>query len=687
MASNSDSDSEDFELDVENEFVRKQLQSGVDLRDYAANVESQLRETNQFVVSDCVKRAEELAELHDQLKECDNVFGNLESMLTSFLDELGTISVDMKRLQNESVEINQQLHNRQKVSCELSQFVADMIVPANMIRTIMEKDVNDCEFLEQLHELQHKLQFLKAQEFKDAKAAGDVHDVVENLKFKAMEKIREWLLIKISLFKKPLTNYQIPQNALLKNRFFYEFLLANDRALAREIKDEYTDTLSKMFFSYFKTYVSRLFKLQMADSATKEDLLGAEDVAKMGYANIPNISNIFSSKPHTRSRATVFSLGGRESLVSTDFLTPLIVPSSAQQAGEQFQFESIFRSIQYALADHCSHEFLFLCDFFIVDGQSAVDLFTQVMGKAMSLLLKNMEERIAINYDAISLFLCICLCTKYSELMADRCVVSIDGYWQSLAKLLWSRFEFVMNGHNDSVRQFGTKQQATVDTRPHYVIRRYAELTCALLVITSLSGKKMDDRLQSLLSKQQTEIEGLLNRLGGQLKKKKERLVFQINNYDIILTVLDEKVPDESKERAAFWELQQTKIQTYVEEVLAPHFCALIQFVNECEPLVEQNNAQQLVKYTGKVTAIIRAFATDWKRSIEAVNGEVLKSFTNFKNGTNILQMAFTQFINYYQRFTKILNHDAFRSNPHATNELVGAQQIISELKKYKPVY
>lgn len=53
--------------------------------------------------------------------------------------------------------------------------------------------------------------------------------------FQAMEKIREWLLLKISLFKKPLTNYQIPQNALLKNRFFYEFLLANERQLAREV--------------------------------------------------------------------------------------------------------------------------------------------------------------------------------------------------------------------------------------------------------------------------------------------------------------------------------------------------------------------------------------------------------------------------------------------------------------------
>lgn len=33
-----------------------------------------------------------------------------------------------------------------------------------------------------------------------------------------MAKIREWILLKISSFKKPLTNYQIPQGALLKNR-------------------------------------------------------------------------------------------------------------------------------------------------------------------------------------------------------------------------------------------------------------------------------------------------------------------------------------------------------------------------------------------------------------------------------------------------------------------------------------
>lgn len=94
---------------------------------------------------------------------------------------------------------------------ELSQFVDDIIVPQNMIkwvfvfpltlilsllvfiflliqirlfRVIMETDVSDRTFLEQLHELQHKINFVRAQEFKDARAVYDVMGVLESLKFK-----------------------------------------------------------------------------------------------------------------------------------------------------------------------------------------------------------------------------------------------------------------------------------------------------------------------------------------------------------------------------------------------------------------------------------------------------------------------------------------------------------------------
>lgn len=55
-------------------------------------------------------------------------------MLIGFQSELGTISADMKRLQQQSVDINQELQNRQKVRGELSQFVDDMVVPHTMIQ-------------------------------------------------------------------------------------------------------------------------------------------------------------------------------------------------------------------------------------------------------------------------------------------------------------------------------------------------------------------------------------------------------------------------------------------------------------------------------------------------------------------------------------------------------------------------
>ena len=43
----------------------------------------------------------------------------------------------------------------------------------------------------------------------------------------------------------------------------------------------------------------------------------------------------------------------------------------------------------------------------------------------------------------------------------------------------------------------------------------------------------------------------------------------------------------------------------------------------------------------------MRGFASDWKRSIENINQEIMRSFSNFKNGTAILQVRWlllTQF-------------------------------------------
>lgn len=50
------------------------------------------------------------------------------------------------------------------------------------------------------------------------------------------------------------------------SRFFYQFLLGNERATAKEIRDEYVETLSKIYLSYFRSYLGRLMKVQVSQA-------------------------------------------------------------------------------------------------------------------------------------------------------------------------------------------------------------------------------------------------------------------------------------------------------------------------------------------------------------------------------------------------------------------------------------
>lgn len=54
-----------------------------------------------------------------------------------------------------------------------------------------------------------------------------------------------------------------PTSPLTLSRFFYQFLLGNERTVAQELREQYVDTMSKIYLSYFKSYTSRLMKIQV----------------------------------------------------------------------------------------------------------------------------------------------------------------------------------------------------------------------------------------------------------------------------------------------------------------------------------------------------------------------------------------------------------------------------------------
>ncbi|KAM9775898.1 vacuolar protein sorting-associated protein 52 homolog isoform 2-T2 [Syngnathus typhle] len=596
----------------------------------------------------------------------------MEEMLSGFQSDLSSISGEIHTLQQQSLSMNVRLKNRQAVRGQLSQLVDELLVPGAMISAILDTPVTEQDFVEQLHELNGKINLAKELSFRETLACSDVQDIVDRLKVKAVWKIREFILQKIYSFRKPMTNYQIPQNTLLKYRFFYQFLLANERTVAKEVRDDYVDTMSKIYFSYFKSYSSRLLKVQYEEVADKDDLMGVEDTAKKG----------FFSKPSLKSRNTIFTLGQRGTILSPPELEgPILVPHTAQRGDSRYPYETLFRSQHYALLDNGCREFLFLCDFFMVVGNSALDLFNSIMGKTLSMFLKSMSTYVSDCYDGIAVFLCIHIILRFRAIATKRNIPALDKYWEAVLELLWPRFELILEMNIHSIRNTDPQKLGLLDTRPHYITRRYAEFSSAVVGINQTFP---NERTDALLAQLQAEVENFVLKMAAEFPSRREQLIFLINNYDMMLGVLTERAAEDSKEVEGFQQLLLARTQEFIEEILSAPFGGMISFVKEAEALMEKGQLERLKSDEAHICQLVRGFSASWKQSVEAMSQDVMRSFTNFKNGTGIIQGALTQLIQYYHGFHKILNQPAFRGLP-VRSELINLHHLMVEVKKHKP--
>lgn len=553
------------------ESLQEVLNSGTDLREYSKEIEKQLLKVSNSSLSLYIKESDKISSLHNSISSCDKILENMETMLVNFQQVLNNISSEITALQKKSVMMSQQLTNRLVVKNELYQFIDNLAIPEEMIRSIMESPVTDKEFLTHLNELNHKLGMVKELSFKESKSASDVSEILEKLKIKAMTKLRTYLLEQVYKFRIPMTNYQVPQNAMLKYKFFFEFILSNERQVAQEVCTEYVNTMSKIYYSYFKSYSTRLAGLRFEEAVSKDDLMGIEDTASKG---------LFAKTTSLKNKSTVFTIGNRGDILKSELEAPIIFPHNQQQQKAKYPFEALFRSEQYALVDNACREYLFVTEFFLVRGNQAQDLFNQIMGRTMSLMVKNLETFVVDCFDTIALFLCIQLILRYQIMCHKRCVNALDKYWDTLQSTLWPRFETIFRMNIQSIRDCDPTKFSSKETGPHYITRRYAEFSAAIVGITE---NFPNETVSRLLLELQNEVECFMLRYAAIFPQRKEQLIYLINNYDLILGILMERTRDNTKEAEAFREQLSAKSSEYVEEILNPHIGGIIHFVKECE--------------------------------------------------------------------------------------------------------
>ena len=70
---------------------------------------------------------------------------------------------------------------------------------------------------------------------------------------------------------------------------------------------------------------------------------------------------------------------------------------------------------------------------------------------------------------------------------------------------------------------------------PPQITRRYAEFSAALV---GINESFPSERVHRLMAQLQQELESLILRLAAEFRRRKEQLVFLINNYDMMLAVI-----------------------------------------------------------------------------------------------------------------------------------------------------
>ena len=97
-------------------------------------------------------------------------------------------------------------------------------------------------------------------------------------------------------------------------------------------------------------------------------------------------------------------------------------------------------------------------------------------------------------------------------------------------------------------------------------------------------------------------------RLASQFSGRKDQLLFLINNYDLVLSILIERTRDDSKESETFREQLKTRSEEFVSLILENYFGHMIQWSKDAERKLDAGDLESLRAEERRVTNIILEF-------------------------------------------------------------------------------
>ncbi|GAB7356807.1 hypothetical protein MBLNU459_g7691t1 [Dothideomycetes sp. NU459] len=554
------------ELERPKELVQDVDFGGLSLQDFAEAhndpSNSQGDESSALSFEEYEKEKGRFSDLHKSIIACDEVLKSVETYLTSFQSDLAAVSAEIETLQSRSSALNTKLESRKQVERLLGPEVDALSVAPSTVRKIAEGPMDEV-WVKALDELERRSKAFetKSKIAGDSKSLSELKPFITDLRDKAVERVRDYVVAQIKALRAPGVNAQaLQQNSFLKYKDAFAFLTRHQPQLSEEISQAYINTMRWYYLHNFTRYRDSLEKLKVHVIDKNEVLARAqEETAKWAST----LSGSLSVAIHD-----AFSVGRRMDILK-DSSTSAITSHAAEINTRSADYLEVpFRAFNLALVDNASAEYSFLTEFFSKQSFHAVNRkFTEIFEPTFALGQALTKQLIETSVDALGVLICVRLNQHFAFVLQRRKVPSMESYIFGTSMLLWPRFQIVMDIHCDSLRRAttalpgrpaGSALSLTSSSAsaqliaPHYITQRFANFMKSILDLSVEAGD--DEPVHNSLGRLRNEFEAFLAKLSKGFAEVKKRERFMINNYSLVATIIAEtegKMADELKEHFA----------------------------------------------------------------------------------------------------------------------------------------
>lgn len=472
---------------------------------------------------------QQLLEFEKKINEFELLLIPLAEYLDNFNKGLENLSKELQNLKTKSMDLTKNLEKRKELEKNYIPIVTDLIIPPDVIKEIYNSEINSkwCENLQFLTDKSLIYEkYSQDPEFTNMKSLDNLKKLLSILMNKTIERIKNFMILKIKKLRVVGTSSQNVQQELLQSKEICPFLLQHYPNLYDELLKAYIFTMRWYYRSHFTRYLTSLEKLKL-NQFDQNYLIGGQQSFFQKNSNILD-----------------YTIGKRFQIINAEDPTVMLA-QIAESNPLTSNIEIGFRSFNLALIDNGSVEYLFLTEFFQSKNIELINnSFDEIFQPTYTIGIQYTKRLIYQTFDIFGLLLLIRLSQSLIFELQKRKIPVIENYLNLQLITLWPNFQKLIDLNCENLKRSSLKSSAISEINslnPHFLTIQFTNLVYGFLKLSNSNEILIESKQEPLFNsiiRLRSEFESVLTKLSKNLKSNKSE-AFLYLNYNYILSFLE----------------------------------------------------------------------------------------------------------------------------------------------------